>query len=41
MKEIFALMSDISFPKWLDGKQLEEGIKNLKDLAQHFLEAAK
>ena len=41
IKEIFGLLSDISLPKWLTEEQHENGMEQLKELTELFLDEAK
>ncbi|KAL8602242.1 hypothetical protein ACOMHN_022755 [Nucella lapillus] len=41
IKEIFGLLSVVTFPKWLTEKQLKKGQENLEDLTEKILNEAK
>lgn len=41
IKEIFSLLSNITFPKWLMEKQHETGMSELEDLTGLLLDEAK
>ncbi|XP_070174801.1 uncharacterized protein [Littorina saxatilis] len=41
IKEIFALMCEVTFPKWLTEKQMEKGMTEFENLSSYFLDEAK
>lgn len=41
IKEVFGLLTNITFPKWLTEEQLEKGMEQLEELTSHFLDEAK